>query len=515
MNIKDFLLPLGIALISFWFIQYFFLGKQQLSPDGLVKSGQHFVAPQAAQAAKPLNTEIDFIDMKRPAQAAQTEVETDGARYIFSTVGASLERLEFKRQVGKEWLTIDTIFPPNEYEKEQRCFLVALDEKTPYYYHLVDRKEDENDVTLMYRTDFGDCTIEKKFIIFKHSYQLDLEVHCIPKKGITRAFELRLFYISPRMPELKDVVSALVQTERGSLEKKLLTSLDPRSGWFNPPLFGSDSKYFIHAMINDATNFAQRAYYSIIEQTKLISILEGSKISQESSWKFSFYFGPKELGALNAVLPILEQTLDYAGWLAPIAKFTLAFLIFLFGYLGNYGIAIIVLTILIRLLLVPFTIKGEQDMKKRADYQKKLSYLQERYKHDRQRLAQEQAELIRKHGMPGMASCLPLFLQLPIFFVLSRVLSSSIELYKAPFMLWITDLSASDPYFILPLLITVTMLLQPQPPSTDIKTRLPVMGLSLLFGAISATFSAGLSLYIFCSSLLQVVQTMIQRRIKF
>jgi len=515
MNIKDFLLPLGLSLIGFWLIQYFFFGRQQAPADSVIRSGQQFTAPQTEQAAKPLNTEIDFIDMKRPVPVVRTEVETDSARYVFSTDGASLERLEFKRQAGKEWITLDTVFPPNEFEKERRCFLVALDEKTPYYYKLVDQKEDDCDVTLTYRTDFGDCSIEKQFRIFKHSYQLDFEMKLVPKQGITKTFEPRLFYISPQMPGLSDdVISAIIRNERGSVEKKALRSIGPCSGWFSPALFGSDNKYFIHAMINDYDNFARRAYYNIIDQNKLISILEGLGSSQQSSWKFSFYFGPKELNAMAAVEPALEQTLDYAGWLAPIAKFMLAFLIFLFGYLGNYGWAIILLTILIRLMLLPFTIKGEQDMKKRAEFQKKLSYLQQRYKHDRQQLAQEQSELIRKHGMPGIAGCLPLLLQLPIFYVLSRVLSSSIELYKAPFMLWITDLSARDPYYVLPVLITISMLLQPQPSSTDIKTRLPLIGLSLLFGALSGTFSAGLSLYILFSTILNVAQTWIQRVFK-
>ena len=163
--------------------------------------------------------------------------------------------------------------------------------------------------------------------------------------------------------------------------------------------------------------------------------------------------------------------------------------------------------------MLPFTIKGEQSMQKSKEFQKKMSYVQQRYKGDSQRVKEEQAALIRKHGMPGMAGCLPMLLQLPIFFVLSSVLRSSIELYKAPF-LWIPDLSARDPFYILPILVTVVMLLQPQPAGTDIKNRLPLIGMSLVFGAFTSTFSAGLALYIFASTFLNVVQTGIQRAIK-
>ncbi len=514
MNIKDYLLPLGLAMVSFLFVQYFFFGKKEAA-DNAIKSGQQFTAPQSAHAIKPLNREIDFIDMKRPSPAVRTELETDGARYVFSSDGASLERLEFKRQAGKEWITLDTVFPPNEYEREQRCFLVAFEARTPYYYQLIGQEETDCEHVLTYRSDYGDCTIEKKFKVFKHNYKIDLEIKITPKGTEGIAFEPRLFYLSPQMPELRDdVVSGVMSNERGSIEKKLMRSIDARMGWFSPSLFGSDNKYFIHTLIKDYEGLVRRAYYSIAGQNKLISILEGTASDKESVWNLSFYFGPKELQSMAAVDPILEQTLDYAGWLAPIAKLMLAFLMFLFNYLGNYGWAIIVLTIIIRLLMLPLTFKGEQNMKKHADFQKKLAYIKQRYKDDRQRLAQEQTELIRKHGMPGMAGCLPLLLQLPIFYLLSRVLQSSIELYKAPFILWITDLSARDPYYILPLLITVSMLFQPQPQSTDVKTRLPMIGMALMLGAFSSTFSAGLTLYMLSSTLLNIAQSRLQRSFK-
>ena len=123
MNIKDFIVPLGLAFVTFWFVQTFFFGKRD-NQQGVLRSGQEFVAPQTAQAAKPLNKEIDFIDMKRPAPVQREEVVTSGARYVFSTDAASLERLEFKRQAGKEWITLDTVVPPNEFERERSCFLV-------------------------------------------------------------------------------------------------------------------------------------------------------------------------------------------------------------------------------------------------------------------------------------------------------------------------------------------------------------------------------------------------------
>jgi len=122
----------------------------------------------------------------------------------------------------------------------------------------------------------------------------------------------------------------------------------------------------------------------------------------------------------------------------------------LYDLVHNYGIAIILVTLLIKLLMAPFTFRSEQGMKERAEFQRKMKYLQEKFKHDKQALASAQAELLRKNGLSGLGSCLPNLLQLPFFIVLGSVISNSIELYKAPF-LWINDLSAPDPYYILPL----------------------------------------------------------------
>jgi YidC/Oxa1 family membrane protein insertase len=163
----------------------------------------------------------------------------------------------------------------------------------------------------------------------------------------------------------------------------------------------------------------------------------------------------------------------------------------------------------INLILLPLNLFGSKSFKKYADFQKKLAYLQQRYKNDPDTLARERAELINKNGMPGAAGCLPKLLQLPIFFALSRVLSSAIQLYKAPF-LWISDLSATDPYYILPVLIGSSMLFLA--PTNDPKQRFTMIAMALFFGAFSANLSAGLSLYIFVGVLLGVIQNFFQQK---
>ncbi len=212
--------------------------------------------------------------------------------------------------------------------------------------------------------------------------------------------------------------------------------------------------------------------------------------------------------ARSAVDTSLEGLLAY-GWFAPISKYLLYLLIFLYGIFKNYGVAIIALTILVRLILVPFTMHAEKTRKQTAEAQKKLKYLERRYKDDPEELSRRKAEFARKHGMPGVLGCLPLFLQVPVFIGLQRVLAQAIELYKAAF-LWIPDLSSPDPYYILPAIVGITMAVQMSQVG-DARQRLANMLLAIVIAAITANLSAGLTLFIAVSSMLGLAQTYLQK----
>lgn len=513
MNIKELLLIVLLALGTTWTIEYLFFNKKSVETSDQIKSGEGCIAPKKTRELKPIDTEIDFIESKR-ADATKTEIDTPLMRLTFSTDGASLERLEFKKELSGVPKTIDTIFPLQDTEKEKRCFLIALNEKAPYYYTLVEHKDEPAQATVEYLVSTSDCTIKKKFIVDKQRYTINLLLTITPKK----ALQPRIFYPAPLMPEVADdsksaVIGGTTNTKITIIPR---AKIDQNMYWFTPTLFGTGDKYFVHAYIGENTSdqqFAQRAYYKLTGQNELFAILEGPTITQETQWNIPFYFGPKEEKPIAAVDPRLEQTLEYSGWLAPVSRLLLRILVFLHDYLKNYGLAIIALTIFIKILLLPFSIKGAQSMKQTGEVQRKLQYLQQKYKDDPETLARERAELIRKHGMPGMAGCLPILLQIPIFIALSRVLSSSIELYQAPFVLWIHDLSKPDPYYILPILIGLSMLAQST--TVESKQRLQFVLMAVIFGAVSISFSAGLCLYIFMSTFLGVAQTAIQNRFKW
>ncbi len=511
MNVKELLIVVLLALVTTWGIEYLFFGKKE-GEATTVASGQSFVAPKTAQEMKPLDLEVDFVDAKRSAPVTSTEIDTEHANLVFTTDGASLERLEFKRRIDGWPQELTTIFPVASTDKEQRCFLIGLTDETPFYYKLIEQKNREGQTTeLTYEAQTSAGAIRKKFIIYKDSPKIDLILTLKPADAV-QGMQARIFYPAPVMPDIaaEDITCALMYEQRGAITMIPRRCLYTDIHWATSTFFGVDDRYFVHAMISDADHFSQRGYYKLTGQNDIYAILEGPVVTQETSWKLSYYCGPKESKAMNAVDPRLEQTLGYAGWFAPIARFLLMVLVFLYGYLHNYGLAIIALTIITKILLLPFSLKGAQSMKRHAEVQKKLKYLQQKYKDDAETLARERADLMRKEGLGSLSGCLPLLLQLPIFFALSRVLSTSIELYQAPFGFWITDLSAKDPYYILPLLIVASMLLQAT--TVDAAQRVQLIVMAVVFGAITASLSAGLCLYIFMSTILGVAQTMLQKR---
>lgn len=219
------------------------------------------------------------------------------------------------------------------------------------------------------------------------------------------------------------------------------------------------------------------------------------------------YLGPKLQERLAAIAPGLELTVDY-GYLTIIAKPLFHALKFLHGLFGNWGWAIIALTVLIKLLFYKLSEISYRSMANMRRLQPKIQALQARYKDDRQRLSQAMMELYRKEKINPLGGCLPMLVQIPVFIALYWVLLESVELRQSPWILWIRDLSSRDPYFILPLIMGATMFVQnklnPAPPD-PLQARL-LMAMPIVFTVFFAFFPAGLVLYWVTNSLLTIAQ---------
>jgi len=226
---------------------------------------------------------------------------------------------------------------------------------------------------------------------------------------------------------------------------------------------------------------------------------------------FSGYVGDKNFQTLKSIDPLLTNVVEY-GWFTFASKPLFALLSWLYGIFGNWGWAIIALTAIIRIILYPLTYKGMVSMQKMKDLAPKMKELKERHKGDPQRLNQATMDMYKKHGANPLGGCLPMLLQIPVFFAIYRVLLNAVELQGATWILWIDDLSRMDPYYVLPVLMGASMFLQQRmTPNnfTDPMQEKIMKWLPVIFTFFFVTFPSGLVLYWFVNNLFSILQQFI------
>jgi YidC/Oxa1 family membrane protein insertase len=232
--------------------------------------------------------------------------------------------------------------------------------------------------------------------------------------------------------------------------------------------------------------------------------------------EFNLYYGPKEDEELLKFGHNLVVSHDMT--LEVLAGPLLDLLRLIYGYVGNYGVAIIILTIIVRLLLFPLTFKGMKSMKRMQQLSPRMKKLQAKYKNNKEKLNKEMMALYRKNRVNPLGGCLPMLLQIPVFFALYSSLSSAVELRHAPFMFWISDLSQPDGLGITPLLMGASMYFQqkltPQTAMMDPTQAKVMQMLPFIFTIFTFTFPSGLTLYWVTSNVLSIAQQQIINRIK-
>ncbi len=219
------------------------------------------------------------------------------------------------------------------------------------------------------------------------------------------------------------------------------------------------------------------------------------------------FAGPQDQKMMAAVAPGLELTVDY-GWLTVIAAPLFWLLSAIHQWVGNWGVAIILLTVIIKLIFYPLSAASYKSMAKMRVLAPKLQSLKETYGDDRQRMQQAMMELYKTEKINPLGGCLPILVQIPVFIALYWVLLASVELRNAPFILWINDLSAKDPYYVLPVLMGLSMIIQswlsptpPDPVQAKIMKIMPVV-----FSVFFFFFPAGLVLYWLVNNILSILQ---------
>ena len=229
--------------------------------------------------------------------------------------------------------------------------------------------------------------------------------------------------------------------------------------------------------------------------------------SKKQSLEYTIFLGPKTLKNFESLGGNIRQWLDF-GFFSWMARPLLLFLIWLYGLCHNWGLAIILLTFVIRLFLLPINIKSYKSMKVMQKIQPELKELRETHKADPKKMNLEVMALMKKHKANPLGGCLPMFIQLPVFFALYRVLGESIELYQSPFILWVQDLSLKDPYFVFPVLAGLVLFVQQSitPMNLPKEQARLIKFLPLIFSVFMLNLPSGLTIYIFVSGLFGLVQ---------
>ncbi|NWG39624.1 MAG: membrane protein insertase YidC [Hydrogenophilaceae bacterium] len=261
------------------------------------------------------------------------------------------------------------------------------------------------------------------------------------------------------------------------------------------PRTGSDRTYYVDKLGDDLYSAGYKQAYGMLAAGQSMTLNSG------------LYVGPQIQKNLEAAAPGLDLTRDY-GWLTPLAAPMFWIIEKIHVLVGNWGWSIVIFTVLLKLALFPLSASGYKGMAQMRALAPKLQKMKEMYGEDRQKLHQAMADMYKKEKVNPLGGCMPILLQIPVFIALYYVLIAAVEMRGAPWMGWITDLSAPDPFYVLPVLMGITSIIQvklnPTPPD-PIQAKV-MMAMPIVFSVMFIFFASGLVLYWLVNNILSIAQ---------
>ncbi|WP_303722375.1 membrane protein insertase YidC [Malonomonas rubra] len=511
-----------LLMVSVW--MFFNPGKQPEAPVADETAVTSAVSSETEQPAAPASLAVaEPVLSAKPAPETKVLLDTPLYTVEFNSLGAKITTLQLHHYTetasadSPQVKVVDAATPRLATLSLQGKNGITLAADTAYALLSPPDKTSlsgADQVELTFRTSVNGLIVDRIFTLRGDSYVIGVQT-LLRNTGtaeVNGELELSLQQQWDDKAKSDMVVfngaSSLVD---GSLEQVKVDDLKEKS-----PSYGSgtvwtsfETKYFMSALIPEAG--ASEKVRVLREGNTIFNVMTTPffKLAPGASSSFSYqsYFGPRDEKVLESVGYQLSEAISF-GWFTPIAVPLLKTLKFFYGYIGNYGVAIILLTLIIKLIFWPLTHKSYASMKSMQKLQPEMTKIKERFKNDRQRQGQEMMELYKKHRVNPMGGCLPMVIQIPVFFALYRVLYQAIELRHAPFVFWLTDLSAPDPYYITPLIMGATMFIQQKlTPSTADPTQQKVMLIMpVVFTAMFLNFPAGLVIYWLVNNLLTIVQ---------
>ena len=366
----------------------------------------------------------------------------------------------------------------------------------------------------------GAVRITKVYTFHRGSYVIDVSYEIENKGDAAIQPDAYFQFVRDDVPPIGDsamlptYTGIAVYTDKEKFYKVPFTEVD--KGKVNYPKKSNDGwiallqHYFLSAWL-PANNVPREFYTQRLDNGLYAAgvILSAGRIEAgvSSVLTVPLYAGPQDQDELSKLAPGLDLTVDY-GWLTIIAKPLFWFLQWLYQWVNNWGLAIIILTVIIKALFYPLSAASYRSMARMGILAPRLQKLKEQYGDDRQRMNQAMMEMYKTEKINPLGGCLPIVVQIPVFIALYWVLLASVELRHAPFMLWISDLSVPDPYFVLPVIMGATMIFQtylnPVPPDPVQAKVMKIMPIA--FSIFFFFFPAGLVLYWVINNVLSIAQ---------
>ena len=484
------------------------------------------VSTPAAQSTPAVSPQIPSLPQATPVEAQEKDVrvETDLYTAVFSSRGAALKSMTLKKyreqnSPSASQVILGSNADPALLNFSSRAIGFNLSASANYAADVdsltVSGKESRQ-LVFSYVSGQG-FTVRKIYSFEAGSYGVKLETQVLNNSAAPLVGTIQQVMTYPSEAKVKDnrfdTAGSYLYADNAlhSDKAKNVASASKRYDK-NVQWAGFADKYFLSSILADKNSIASvelkknaAGFLESVVSSPQLTINAGQSVSVTNR----LFVGPKDIDILKAQGNELVQSLDL-GWFAALSKPLLYSLKFFYGYVGNYGLAIIIITIILKALFFPLTHKSYKSMKDMQKIQPKMAALKEKYKNDRDAMNKAVMELYREHKVNPMGGCLPMVVQIPVFFALYKALMFSIELRHAPFFFWVTDLADKDPYYITPVIMGISMFVQQKmtPSQMDPMQQKMMLALPVVFTFMFISFPSGLVLYWLVNNILTIGQQM-------
>ena len=526
---KRAIIAVGLSIAVFYlFSMLFGPEKQIVAPPAPPQSASSAANSSAAPNIPPpqIQSPVANSSQSVPTNVAQKIITIDTDLYSaqFSSRGASLKSLTLKKyreenSPESKKVTLGNDSDPNIFSFSTRASGFNLPNNADFIVETNDmtiEKGGTRQLSFNYISGQG-YTVRKIYTLSSGAHGIRLETQVFNNSAAPMVGAVQHVMTYPAEPKVKDnrfdTAGAYLFSDN-SLQADKIKDVASASKRYDKSIqwFGFADKYFLNAIIAEKNSIASvelkknsAGFFESIISSPQFTINPGQSATTSSR----LFVGPKDLDILKAEGNSLEQSLDL-GWFTVIAKPLLYTLKYFYGYVGNYGVAIIIITIILKAFFFPLTHKSYKSMKGMQKIQPEMAKLREKYKDDRDAMNKAVMELYREHKVNPMGGCLPMIVQIPVFFALYKSLMFSIELRHAPFFLWVTDLADKDPYYVTPVIMGITMFVQQKmtPSQMEPMQQKMMLALPVVFTFMFLSFPSGLVLYWLVNNVLTIGQQM-------